>query len=493
MTGIIMAGIRYSYYALFFLIPLLLTPWNYELFEFNKMLFVYAVSIIVGSLWLVRMTLEKRVIFRQTPLDIPIALFLVAHLVSTIQSIDPHISVWGYYGRFNGGLVSLMSYVLLYYAMVSNLSDQKNNRTILTILRASLVSGILVSFYGIAQHFGIDAHIWVQDVQNRVFSTLGQPNWLAAYVAVLTPLSISLILYGRIARSRFGFVSYVWGVSSVIYYLTLLYTKSRSGFLAMWLVLGIFWLGTFAYLQWKSTKLKEIQKVTSDIFMVAGITTAAFLVITTITGTPFEKVNTLLSVWKPTPQEQVPPEVEQQVATDETALSSGGLNITDSGDIRKLVWQGAFEAARARPYFGWGVETFAWIFYQFKPVEHNLTSEWDFLYNKAHNEYLNYAATTGFIGLASYLSIIGVFMVWFIRNMRYEIRETGYNARILAMGLFAGWLSLLVTNFFGFSVVATSVYFWLIPSLIVILLSTHNHVPAPELPKRSVGMSQWIP
>ena len=108
MTEISNRTIRYAYYLLFFLTPLLLTPLNYELFEFNKMLFVYGISIIVGSAWMIRMTIEKRIIFRQTPLDIPIALFLIAHLISTINSIDPHISVWGYYGRYNGGLVSLI-------------------------------------------------------------------------------------------------------------------------------------------------------------------------------------------------------------------------------------------------------------------------------------------------------------------------------------------------------------------------------------------------
>ena len=52
---------------------------------------------------------------------------------------------------------------------------------------------------------------------------------------------------------------------------------------------------------------------------------------------------------------------------------------------------------------------------------HNLTSEWDFLYNKAHNEYLNYLATTGLFGLGSYLLFIGVFLVWFVSRVKYQV------------------------------------------------------------------------
>ena len=51
---------------------------------------------------------------------------------------------------------------------------------------------------------------------------------------------------------------------------------------------------------------------------------------------------------------------------------------------------------------GTGTETFAFAFYRYRPAGHNLTAN-GILYNKAHNEYLNYLATTGLFGLASYL------------------------------------------------------------------------------------------
>ena len=185
--------IKYSFYLLFFFVPIILTPFNYELFEYNKMMLTYGLTAIITGMWLIKMIINRRIILKRTPLDIPLFLFLVSQLVSTYISIDRHVSIWGYYSRFNGGLLSTISYFLLYYAFVSNFPAEKVGK----LLKIILASGLLISIYGILEHLGIDKDIWVQDVQNRVFSTLGQPNWLAAYLAVLIPITIGISLNSK--------------------------------------------------------------------------------------------------------------------------------------------------------------------------------------------------------------------------------------------------------------------------------------------------------
>ncbi|MBP7832915.1 MAG: hypothetical protein KA035_04060, partial [Candidatus Levybacteria bacterium] len=69
--------------------------------------------------------------FKRTPLDIPIALFLLSQILSTTFSMDPYVSFWGYYTRFNGGLLSLISYIFLYYAFAANLTEKiKSNKPV---------------------------------------------------------------------------------------------------------------------------------------------------------------------------------------------------------------------------------------------------------------------------------------------------------------------------------------------------------------------------
>ena len=187
--------IKNSFYLLFILVPLILTPYNYELFEFNKMLTVYFLAVIILAAWIIRMIYLKKILFCRTPFDIPLILFLLSQIIATILSIDPHTSIWGYYSRFHGGLLSTVSYLLLYFAYTSNLkADKKFTLNSLTII---LITALIVSIYAILEHFGIDKHIWVQDVQSRVFSTLGQPNWLAAYLLTLLPLPLAFCLISK--------------------------------------------------------------------------------------------------------------------------------------------------------------------------------------------------------------------------------------------------------------------------------------------------------
>lgn len=463
-----------SFYALVGITPLLLTKYNYELFEFNKMLAVYALTTIIAGSWLISSVVSGSLKLKRSILDIPLLLFFLSQGAATVFSIDPHLSIWGYYGRFNGGLLSTICYLALYFLCIQILS----RKNIIRIIYVSFATGSLVASYGIAQHYGLDAHLWVQDVQNRVFSTLGQPNWLAAYMTILLPIALAFTIrpLTMVRPSNFGFL-----ILTIMFYITLLFTKSRSGFVGFWISDGVFW---------GMILLQTIpQKLLYRTLLKYAVAIHSILVILSLTvGTPFPQINILTT----SIQEQITPPSDQPAslpAQQETPDSPAqpALNITDSGDIRKIVWEGSIEAIKANPVIGYGPETFAWAYYRYRPIAHNTTSEWDFLYNKAHNEYLNYAVTSGLVGLSGYLLILVVFMVWVgltykqTNNKPLETQE--FDNKILSAGLFSGWLSILITNFFGFSVVVTNVYLFVIPALVYIISGTSRstyyriHIP----------------
>jgi O-antigen ligase len=465
-----------------------MTPWNYELFEFNKMLLVYFFTILIVAAWLIKMITDKKFLFKRSFWDIPLVLFFLSQLVSFLVSIDRHTSLWGYYSRFNGGLVSIFCYLLLYWAFVNNMDKRKTLYSMFYVL----CSATLVAFYGVAEHFGIDAQAWVQDVRNRVFSTLGQPNWLAAWLVALIPLTWGLVLNSkhearnpkqyqnsndknskrlehlnfkhwnlfRISNLEFR-ISYIYYFLFAIYYLCLLYTKSRSGLLGFAATFIIFWPGAFLLYR---RHLKAILKP----FLIFAF---SFLVLSFTVGTPWTPTLGRL-VQKPS----VPPKVEEP-----SAIPIGG---TESGEIRKIVWKGALEVWKHNPVFGTGVETFAYSYYWQRPREHNDLSEWDFLYNKAHNEYLNYAANTGTIGLLAYLGVIGTFIVWSLRQLK--IGEAKFNLAFLA-----GLVSILVTNFFGFSVVAVNLLFFLFPAMSFVLVQKQQTTDKKQQRKEFKSLS-WI-
>jgi len=421
---------RFLFYILFFFTPLLLWPFTSEVFEFNKMLFVYLITILVTATWGIRTFSEKKFTLAKTPLDIPILLFVTTQILSTIFSIDRHTSIWGYYSRFHGGLASTICYVILFYALVTHFSGQA--KAIRNLVLAIISTAVLTSLYAILEHFGIDKHIWVQDVQNRVFSTLGQPNWLSAYLVAILPLPLYIVL-----RSKHLSHKILASTTALLYLLSILFTKSQSGIAATMIVLLLFFI--FAAIEKKKT-----------IAIFGLVPLFAFVII--FRGQSI--LSTLKSLNKINPFYSNTLAIIQE----ENKTRIGG---SDSMTIRRVVWQGAIELGRKYPLFGTGVETFGYSYYWVRPAAHNLTSESDFLYNKAHNEYLNFFATTGITGFLSYLFLVGSVIYLFIKTKKSTSEDNLTNPLLL------GFISILITNYFGFSVVNVALFFFLFPAILI--------------------------
>jgi len=436
---------------LFFFVPLIFYPSTSELFEFNKMIFVYTMTVLICLTWVLKMILNRKFFVRRTILDIPLLIFLGSQFLATVFSFDFRTSLLGYYSRFNGGFLSTLSYTLLFFAFTTNINKEKG----LFILKSLLISGFLVSLYGILEHFGIDKDIWVQDVQNRVFSSLGQPNWLAAFLVILLPVSWAFFIKERKTNV-------LWLIFSTVFFVTLLFTKSRSGLLGFALADFIFCLLALVI------NKKEAILKTKPLLLRLGLLNLIFVVFVLALGTPFSpRLSDLFN------------KKEVSVVTPQTvgpALETGG---TESGEIRKIVWEGAFEIFKHHPVLGTGVETFAFSYYNFRPERHNLVSEWDFLYNKAHNEYLNIMANTGTIGIISYLLMVVVFFKFLAQKLLAKEKEE--NAKLMLLALGSGYASILVTNFFGFSVVVISLLTFLIPAFVFSLLNVDAPAKTKEV------------
>ncbi|MDO8515487.1 MAG: O-antigen ligase family protein [bacterium] len=425
-TTIFQTIIAWGFYLLFFIVPLIFTSKNSELFEFNKMVTTYAFTVIIIGAWLCKMIAAKKIIYKRTFLEIPLFLYLASHVLSTIFSIDTRTSIFGYYSRFHEGLLATICYLLLYFAAVSNL----NSENVKKIFYWSFAAGIIVAVWGIFEHYGhslsclliepynkFDVGCWVQDVKNRVYATLGQPNWMAAYLDIL-------ILAG------FAFLTKYKKLFAVLFFIALLFTKSRSGVIGLIIGLGIYFV-----LNIKNFKL----------FFVTCI---LFLVTSVVFGLPLPKIDGLsLENYFSKPS---------TTNSELRTMNSNGyidIGISTSSDIRKVVWDGAIKVWQRYPVFGSGVETFAYSYYKDRPAAHNMLSEWDFLYNKAHNEVLNLLATTGTVGILTYFLVIASAAKQSYKNP----------------ALFGAYITILVTNFFGFSVVIIGLYFFLIPAFSFIL------------------------
>lgn len=490
--------IKYLYYLLFIITPLIMYHKTSEIFEFNKMLFIYFMTINIFGLWLMKMVLFKKIIFKKTFLDIPIFLFFVSQLLSTFLSIDPHTSIFGYYGRFNGGLLSILSYITLYYAFVSNFSDLVNSQQeIKRFVNISIITSILVFLWGLPSKFGYDLtcflftgvlnnSCWTEQFKpaERMFSTLGQPNWLAAYLIINFLLSLYFIFKDNDNERNSIFKIVLFFILSLLLFSGILFTRSRSAYIALLITLILFFF--FIAIKDKIWKLNFLK--TKKYFLLLFFFVC--LIFLFKTGVPqidrflelnisFNKVLTKSKNF----------DNQVNISSKTNNMSIPGSEITDSGDIRKIVWRGAIDLGFKYPFFGTGVETFAYSYFFVRPKEHNIVSEWDFIYNKAHNEFLNYFATTGFFGLSTYLLMIFTaiyfFMRWIyniqvlkddvIRKSKNKTLINNYfNNQLLIFCFFLAYFSILVTNFFGFSTTTINLYFYLIPGIILMLVSNQD-------------------
>ncbi len=464
--------LKLVYALLFFVTPLIVVPVTSELFEFNKIIVIYTVAATVFLLWSIESLRAGKIVFRRTFLDIPIGLFLLSQIVSTIFSIDIHTSVFGYYGRFNGGLLSIIAYILLYFGFVSHFSFSD----VKFFLKVSVLSSLIVMLLGLPGKFGHDTLclVFTQKFDNtcwtnqfrpaeRMFSTLGQPNWLGAYLAVHFFIGLYFVFSSTVGRQIKGLTwrAYIKQdllaqilpmVYVVLTFVCILFTRSRSaygGVAAGLVIAGIYIL--IVVRKWVAIRKPVI------LLIILGI------VALIIAKTGIGPIDTLL---RPPVSKQ---QVSQSTTTVPVPMEFGG--VTESFDIRKIVWKGAIELAKKYPVLGTGPETFAYAYYFVRPAEHNLTSEWDFLYNKAHNEYLNYLATTGVVGLLAYLALIGVVSFYVLRKLLTFYKKDSLISQeaLLLITLYSGYVTILVTNFTGFSTTTIQVLFYLLPAMMILI------------------------
>ena len=440
--------IWFSYLALAIITPLLFSTKNSELFEVPKMVFVYFAATVILFATLIKFVLAGKILI---PKSWPLAtflIFLIFQILSTFASIDKFTSIFGYPSRLNGGLLSQFAYFAILTTALINLNLAKARQLLLAIV----TSAVAVSLWGIPAHFGRDpsclilsgrltSSCWQKDFDPtlRIFSTLGQPNWLASYLVIVLPLAISFILVFSKNLTKF-----LLTLISLIIFAALIMTNSRAGLAGLVLSVVIFF------------SLQRFQTVKQN-FKYLLILFFGFLIITAVFGTTL--ISRLSEIINQNQQLSTQSVINDQTSgTRDQALGTKPSGPTESGTIRLIVWQGALEVFKHWPILGSGPETFAYSYYLYRPLAHNQTTEWSFFYNKTHNEFLNYLANVGILGTMSYLAFL--FLV-FWQLFKISGKKLG-EAAVFTKATLSAIVGYQTTIFFGFSTVAGQVVMFLL-------------------------------
>lgn len=411
---------------LVFFTPLVFVTNTQEAFEFPKMFFVYALGTSIGAIKLLQLIWTGKKLI--TP-KLPILLILLSYTVSTLFSTHLYTSIWGYYSRFNGGLASLLVFLVIYTTLL-NIKDIEKNR-LEKILDVSIILGAVpISLYAIIQQINAAEVI-------RVYSTLGQPNWLGAYLGMIFPIPLyKAFKYPDNEKVRKGIAL----LTAVLIFSGIWFTYSVSS------VLGL--LGGLGYLIYRNYRTIWAQKNMALLFLTVLVSISILnpgLYKQKVTDIfwDLKKQETVTQVTVPAQTDKQ--EINREQPTENLEVSINHEQLSDPGFIRIYLWKGTLKLATRNfktILIGTGPQTFPYEFQEYRPKELNYSSEWDFILNKPHNFYLELLAEIGVFGMASYIYLL----IQIMKNT-----ETPVQAAIVVLAL---------TNFFSWPTVSTTLLFW---------------------------------
>jgi len=434
------------------LLPVYFSLNTFSAWVINKFAFFVSLTIVLIFLWLAKMIfteskspdLQGRSGLKSLKPLIPIFIFILVLGCSTVFSLRPEISFWGSYQRKFGYFTWLLSF-LFFLVLFFNLKTEKQIKRIVWVI---FFSAIAVILYGFLQILGLDPIGWLEPplLTKRVFSTIGQPNFLASWFLLVIPTIGWLFL----KEKKFLVKSLIF----LVFFLSLacfLLTGSRGGLIG--LIAGIFFF-FFAL-----SLIKRKRKM-----FIAGLITLLFIIISMF----------FLNIFLP--QNQKTAFFKNYPSLARFLILEGG------GGERIVIWQNALSLIKKRPILGFGPETQFFNFITlYQPVEGVLESVNNYT-DRAHNDLLEITYTSGFFGLTAYLLMI---IYIFYLGTRINADRTRINAdrtRInhglrfcppekqnpqLNLFLLTGLLAYLVSLQFSFHEISGLVYFWLYFALIL--------------------------
>jgi O-antigen ligase len=287
------------------------------------------------------------------------------------------------------------------------------------------VAAAVAAIYAIVQRLGVDP-IWDTLFEGRVFSTFGQPNWLAAFFVTAIPMTLAL------AAGRHLVVQVLIAALAVAEMAALAFTLSRGGFLGAG-VAALVILAAFVVRRRMVTRrgvaltAVTVLLVTAAVAAVPQTRTAVSEVVQRIgmIDNPEEaSASAHLDQWA----------VGVAIAADHALIGAGQDSyVLLFGDHRDDV----LPADRAR------------VWEKYRP-------------ESPHNHYLAIAGGMGVPALLAYLAIIGGAVVRGVRGVGRAADSMDRRTAIAGIAFLAVIAGHLVTDFFMTAEVAGSVLFWMV-------------------------------
>ena len=353
----------------------------------------------------------QKIIFVVKPvnrLSYLVFVFLVFLLISTLVSDFSYVAIFGETQRRNGFLQYLSLSIILVATSIFVRTFNVKKFFILSYFIATISV-----IYSLMQTTGNDFVNW-NNPYNSIISTLGNPNFAAAVMAIM-----GVMMFSSIFISTFQYTQRIVAVVISILLLFVIYkSNARQGLLSYFLGVGIF------LIIWLWTKNKKLGILAA----VAGLAISIVSILGMLQFGPLEKY-----LYKP------------------------------SVSIRGYYWRAGIEMLRSHPFFGVGIDSYGLYFKEYREVGYPLAYGFEITSSNAHNTFIQFFATGGFfLGLA-YLLLNG----YILKQAIYGIRNLTGNNRLYLVAVFSAWIAFHAQSLVSIDNIGISIWGWILGGSIV--------------------------
>ena len=401
------------------------------------------------------------------PVLIPVLALLGVSALSTLFSDNPMHSLYGDRGE---GLLSVAAGVLLFYALAQGLTSRTRLRL---FLAAATAAAALVSVFGIAENYGFEL---ISGWSNPPFADLGRSSatignslTLVGYLTLMMGTATALWMG---ATTRLGRL--VWLVALALIGACWIYAEARGAFLGVGLALPLVLLAVRRRMETLRPLVIPVVVLAASMVVAVAVSGAlgystlsvrvsavllAYLALVGVFAWLLERGRTGLALLLPL--------VVMACAVAILAAAPGSLTLSKlgvnreatggDGDVsmqtRLYTWRDTIPMILDRPLLGHGPDNYRepflpYISQDLETLIEDGKGEARGL-DRSHNHALQLAATTGLLGLAAYLWVLGSFF----RNAY----KRGWWLLTALSGAVLAYVIQLQT---AFPSVATDVAFW---------------------------------
>src|SRR3989338_5330318 len=375
--------LKYGLYLSLFT-PLLV--WNKLFFPYvatKAFVFYFLIEVLLVIFLFSLYKSPKRFVIKKDWILYSLLIFTGISILAGIFGVDFYISFWSMFERMDGifNFIHFIAFFILLRTIFNNETQW------IKFLRIAIFASFTVTSYGIYQH------LFVLGAEERIYSTIGNPIYLASYLIPQIFLGFYLLYFYlknnfvswtvyEIKKYFYSFWLWFYVVITGFNVWALVFSAERGPQLALYS--GIIIAGILYFIFIIQNKKIAFKKIA----LISGIAIIALIIISFLSWNtrPIQRLKTI-----------------------------GDFN-SASLKSRLITWVIAFEGIKDKPILGWGNGNFIVAEgYHYNPER---LSAVNINFDKIHNKILEVGIDSGFLGLVSYLAIFGIAIYLLFNNRK---------------------------------------------------------------------------